>query len=79
MLEQVAGLTAEEARAELVEPIETEAKRAAAILARDIERAAQDEAETRARAILTTVIQRLASASRPASRWSRSCTCPATT
>ena len=61
VLEQVAGLTAEQARAELLEQVETEARRAAAILTRDIERAAQEDGETRARAILTTVIQRLAS------------------
>ncbi len=60
-LERVAGLTAEEARQQLVDSIESEAKRSAAILARDIERAAQDEAELRARRILSTVIQRLAS------------------
>lgn len=60
-LEQVAGLTAEEAHDQLVESIEAEAKRAAAISARDIERAAQDEADARAKRILATVIQRLAS------------------
>jgi ribonuclease Y len=60
-LEQVAGLTAEDARARLVESIENDAKRAAAIISRDIERAAHDEAEDRAKRILSTVIQRLAS------------------
>jgi ribonuclease Y len=60
-LERLAGLTAEEARAQLVESIETDAKRSAAIIARDIERTAHDEAETRARRMLATVIQRLAS------------------
>ena len=61
VLERVAGLTVEDARAQLVETIEADAKRTGAILARDIERAAQDEAETRARRILSTTIQRLAS------------------
>ena len=61
VLERVAGLTADDARAQLVETIEADAKRTAAILARDIERTAQDEAETRARRILSTTIQRLAS------------------
>ncbi|MGZ8736485.1 MAG: ribonuclease Y [Nocardioides sp.] len=61
VLERVAGLTADDARAQLVETIEADAKRTAAILARDIERAALDEAETRARRILSTAIQRLAS------------------
>ena len=60
-LERVAGLTAEQARDELVASIEQEARRTGALLARDIERSAQEEAETRARGILTTVIQRLAS------------------
>jgi ribonuclease Y len=60
-LEQVAGLTAEEAHSQLVESIEADAKRVAAITARDIERAAQEEADARAKRILATVIQRLAS------------------
>ncbi|HEX6246461.1 MAG TPA: ribonuclease Y [Nocardioidaceae bacterium] len=60
-LEQVAGLTAEDARVQLVESIEADAKRSAAITARDIERAAQEEADARAKRILATVIQRLAS------------------
>ncbi len=60
-LEQVAGLTAEDARAQLIESIEADAKRAAALTARDIERVAQDEADARAKRILATVIQRLAS------------------
>jgi ribonuclease Y len=59
-LERVASLTAEEAKAELVAVIANDAKRQAALLARDIERAATDEGESRARHILTTVIQRLA-------------------
>jgi ribonuclease Y len=61
VLERVAGLTAEDARVQLIESIEADAKRTAAILARDIERAAQDEAEVRAKRILSTVIQRVAS------------------
>jgi ribonucrease Y len=60
LLERVAGLTAEDAKQQLVESIESDAKRAAAISAREIERTAQEEAETRARRILSTVIQRLA-------------------
>jgi ribonucrease Y len=61
ILERIAGLTAEDARSQLVETIEHDAKRTAAILARDIERAAQDEAEKRATKVLATTIQRLAS------------------
>ncbi|MBA8795423.1 ribonuclease Y [Friedmanniella endophytica] len=60
-LERVAGLTADQARAELVTAVEQEAKRHAVILARDIESTAQREAEQRARSILVGAIQRLAS------------------
>jgi ribonuclease Y len=60
-LERVAGLTAEDAKAELVAAIENDGKREAAVLVRDLERGARDEGEFRARRILTTVIQRLAS------------------
>ncbi len=41
--------------------IEREAKREAAVTVRDLERAAQDEGDARARNILATAIQRLAS------------------
>ncbi len=60
-LERAAGLTADDARQQLVESIEADAKRAAAIAARDIERAAHEEADIRAKRILSTCIQRLAS------------------
>lgn len=60
-LERVAGLTAEAARAEIMASIEHDAKRQAAMSAREIERAAQEESEVRARRILATAIQRLAS------------------
>jgi ribonuclease Y len=61
VLERLAGLTADEARAELIESIEHDAKRTGALLARDIERAAEEEAEGRAKRVLATAIQRLAS------------------
>ncbi len=61
VLERLAGLTAEDARAALIESIEHEARRAGALLARDIERAAEEEADVRAKRVLATVIQRLAS------------------
>jgi ribonucrease Y len=61
VLERIAALTAEDARAQLIESIENDAKRTAAVTARDIERTAQDEADARAKRILATVIQRLAS------------------
>ncbi|MGX6602592.1 ribonuclease Y [Micromonosporaceae bacterium Da 78-11] len=60
-LERVANLTAEAARAELVESIEVQAKREAAILVRDIESDAKNTADTRARHIVVDAIQRIAS------------------
>jgi ribonuclease Y len=61
ILERLAELSAEEAKAELIADIEREAKREAAVTVRDLERAAQEEGESRARNILATAIQRLAS------------------
>jgi ribonuclease Y len=61
VLEQVAGLSAEQARAELVRQAEHQAKRDAALLVRDIESAAREEGEQRARKIVTLAIQRVAS------------------
>jgi len=60
-LERVAGLTADAARVELVEAIETQAKREAALLVRDIENDARNTAEDRARHIVVDAIQRVAS------------------
>jgi ribonucrease Y len=60
-LEHVAGLTAEQARDALIAEIENDAKRRAVLSVREVERGAQEEGETRARRILATVIQRLAS------------------
>jgi ribonuclease Y len=60
-LERVAGLTADSARAELVSAIETQAKREAAVIVRDIESEAQKEGNKRARKIVTLAIQRIAS------------------
>jgi ribonuclease Y len=60
-LERVAGLTAEVARTELVESIEVQAKREAAILVRDIEADARSTGEQRARHIVVEAIQRVAS------------------
>ena len=61
ILERVAGLSADEARAELVAAVETQAKRSAAHSIRAIERQARDEAEARARSIVTMAVQRIAS------------------
>jgi ribonucrease Y len=60
-LERVAGLTSAAARLELVAAIEAQAKREAALLIRDIESAAREDGEQRARAIVTSAIQRIAS------------------
>jgi ribonucrease Y len=60
ILERLAGLTADQAKAEIVTIIENQAKREAAILARDIEAAAREHADERARRVITLAIQRLA-------------------
>ena len=59
-LERVAGLTAEEARNELVANLENQAKREAAVTVRSIENEARAEADKRARKIVTIAIQRVA-------------------
>ena len=60
-LERIAGLTAEQAKAELIAAVEHDAKRHAVILARDIEREATKQAESRAQMIVVGAIQRVAS------------------
>ncbi len=60
-LERIAGLTAEQAKSELLAAVEQDAKRHAVLLAREIEGEAQREADRRARTILVGAIQRLAS------------------
>ncbi|MCW2810150.1 MAG: 2,3-cyclic-nucleotide 2-phosphodiesterase [Friedmanniella sp.] len=60
-LERVAGLTAEQAKAELVAVVEHDAKRQAVLVARDIERQAAREADAKASMIVVGAIQRLAS------------------
>ncbi len=60
-LERVAGLTADAAKHELVESIEVQAKREAALLVRDIENDARATGEQRARHIVVDAIQRVAS------------------
>jgi ribonuclease Y len=61
ILERAAGLTAKQARAELVAAIENQAKREAALIVRDIEAQARRDGEERARRIVTLAIQRVAS------------------
>jgi ribonuclease Y len=60
-LERVAGLTAEQAKSELIAAVEHDAKRQAVLLARDIERQAVRDAESRAKTIVVGAIQRVAS------------------
>ncbi len=61
VLEQTAGLTADQAKAELVAGIQNQAKREAALLVRETENAARRDGEQRARRIVTLAIQRVAS------------------
>lgn len=58
-LERIAGLTAEEARAQLVAGIEDEARREAARAARRIEDAARESAEKEARRLVLQATERL--------------------
>lgn len=60
-LERVAGMSSAEAKEMLVAQIESEAKRDAMTLVRDIEAQAREEAERRARKIVAIAIQRVAS------------------
>jgi ribonuclease Y len=59
-LERVAGLTAIQAKSELVGTIENQAKREAVLLVRDIEHQARSEGEKRARKVVSLAIQRVA-------------------
>jgi ribonucrease Y len=61
VLERAAGLTAEQAKAELIAGIESQAKREAAVTVRDIEGNARKDGDKRARKIVTLAIQRIAS------------------
>jgi ribonuclease Y len=61
LLERVAGLSAADAKAELIAEIEGDAKRDAMRTVREIEPTATEEGEALAKRILTTTIQRLAS------------------
>ncbi len=60
-LEKVAGMTAAEAKQVLIKKVEDEAKRDAMSMVRELETRAREEAEQRARRIITLAIQRLAS------------------
>jgi ribonuclease Y len=60
-LERVAGLSRAEAKQELLEAVEGESRQDMARVIRQVEAAAQEEADARARKIITYAIQRLAS------------------
>ena len=60
-LERVAGLTREEAKQMLIEGMVADARREAAAIVRNIEAEARETGEQRARAIISTAIQRCAS------------------
>ncbi|GLW97964.1 ribonuclease Y [Microtetraspora sp. NBRC 16547] len=60
ILERVAGLTADQAKSELVKEIENQAKREAALIVREIEGEARKEGEKRACKIVTLAVQRVA-------------------
>jgi ribonucrease Y len=57
---RIAGLSAEQARAELLAQVEQESRIAAAQLSHDIEALARSQAETQARRTIVTAIQRVA-------------------
>ncbi|MCL2062706.1 MAG: ribonuclease Y [Firmicutes bacterium] len=59
-IEKAASLTKEQAKAELIKVIESDAKIEAAKLVRDIETQAKDEADKKAKEIVTAAIQRCA-------------------
>ena len=60
MLEKISGLTVEEAKAHLVSLVETEARHDAALKRKESERQLKDEADSRAREVIATAIQRCA-------------------
>ncbi len=59
-LERVSGLTADEAKAQILEAVRAEAEVDAVRTARAIDRRARDEAQDRAREVIVTAIQRVA-------------------
>src|SRR5262249_57278730 len=61
VLERAAGLTAEQAKSELVSAIGNQAKREAALIVREAETQARRDGDERARRIVTLAIQRVAS------------------
>lgn len=60
-LERIAGLSADQAKDELIAAVEHDARRRATVLTREIEQTAQRDGEQRAQQIIVSAIQRLAS------------------
>ncbi len=60
MLERISGFTAEEAKAYLIQQVETEVTHEAAMKIKEIETRAKDEADAKAKEIIATAIQRCA-------------------
>ncbi|MDX1449489.1 MAG: ribonuclease Y [Acidimicrobiia bacterium] len=60
-LQRLAGIDAKAAKEQLLQDVEDEARRDAMLLVRDLEVKAREEADRRARRILATAVQRLAS------------------
>ena len=60
MLERISGFTAEEAKAYLIQQVETEVTHEAAMKIKEIESRAKDEADAKAKEIIATAIQRCA-------------------
>ena len=60
LLQKMAGLTAEEAKAHLVQELETEVRREQAIRLSELEEEFKEEADTKAKNIIALAIQRLA-------------------
>jgi len=61
LLEKISGMTAEEAKDYLVQSIAAEAEHSAAVRLKEIEAQLKDEAETKARELITQAVQRVAS------------------
>ena len=59
-LERLSGLTCDEAKQELLQSLEDEVKHESAMLIKDLEQQAKDEAEKKAREIISLAIQRCA-------------------
>ena len=59
-LERISGLTSDEAKQELLQSLEDEVKHESAMMVKDLEQQAKDEADRKAREIISLAIQRCA-------------------